>query len=123
MTEEDQYHLNNIANYISEIESYVQGMEYPDFEEEEEVRVTVMENLQHIGQAASLLSDDFSSQFTDVDYHVLDTFKSAKFNNAWEQGYQQIWGVITNDLPQFRDLIMTESERADIPKDDDLIDD
>ena len=123
MTEEDQYHLNNIANYISEIESYVQGMELHDFEEEEEVRVTGMENLQHIGQASSLLSEDFSSQFTDVDYHVLDTFKAAKFNNAWEQGYQQIWGVITNDLPQFRDLIMTESERADIPEDDDLMDD
>ncbi|MEM9674820.1 MAG: hypothetical protein AAF992_19660 [Bacteroidota bacterium] len=70
-----------------------------------------------------MLSEDFSSQFTDVDYHVLDTFKAAKFNNAWEQGYQQIWGVITNDLPQFRDLIMTESERADIPEDDDLMDD
>lgn len=123
MNEEDQYHLNNIANYISEIESYVQGMDYHDFEEEEEVRVTVMQNLQHIGQAASLLSDDFSSQFTDIDYHVLDTFKAAKFDNSLEHGYQQIWAVITNDLPQFRDLIMTESERADIPDDDDLIED
>ena len=123
MTEEDQYHLNNIANYISEIESYVQGMEYPDFEDEEEVRITVMENLQHIGQAATLLSDDFTSQFTDVDYHVLDSFKAAKFNESLEIGHQQIWNIIQNDLPQFRDLIMTETERADLPEDDDLLDD
>jgi len=122
MTEEDQYHLNNIANYISEIESYVQGMEYQDFQDEEEVRVTVMENLQHIGQAAALLSDDFASQFTDIDYQVLETFKAAKFNEGLEQGHQQIWNVIQHDLPQFRDLIMTESERADLPEDDDLMD-
>lgn len=121
MNEEDQYHLNNIANYISEIESYVQGMEYQDFQEEEEVRVTVMENLQHIGQASSLLSEDFSSQFTDIDYHVLDTFKAAKFDNSLEHAGPQIWSIITNDLPQFRDLIMTETERADIPDDDDLM--
>lgn len=122
MKEEDQYHLNNIANYVSEIESYVQGMEYPDFQKEEEVRMTVVENLQHIGQAASLLSEEFTSQFTDIDYHVLDTFKAAKFDNALEHGHEQIWSVVTKDLPQFRDLIMTESERADIPEDDDLMD-
>ncbi len=123
MNEQDQYHINNIANYIGEIESYVQGMDYPDFEQEEEVRVTVMENLQHIGQAATLLSDEFTSQFTDVDYHVLDAFKAAKFNNTLEKGYQPIWTIIKNDLPQFRDLIMTESERMDIPEDDDLMED
>ncbi|MEO0330521.1 MAG: HepT-like ribonuclease domain-containing protein [Bacteroidota bacterium] len=122
MREEDQYHLSNIANYIGEIDSYVQDMEYPDFEKEEEVRVTVMENLQHIGQAATLLSDDFTSQFTDVDYQVLESFKAAKFNNAWEKGYQPIWGIIKKDLPRFRDLIMTETERMDIPQEDDLED-
>ena len=120
MREEDQYHLSNIANYISEIDSYVQGMEYPDFEEEEEIRVTVMENLQHIGQAAILLSDDFTSQFIDVDYQALESFKAAKYNNSYEKGYQPIWGVIKNDLPRFRDLIMTETERMDLPQPDDL---
>ena len=120
MKEEDQVHLTHIANYINEIESYVQGMDYQQFADEEEVRVTVMENLQHIGQAASLLSDEYTSQFTAVDIQVLETLKSAKFNDSLEIDYRPVWSIIQNDLPVFRDLILTDTERMDIPDDDDL---
>ena len=120
MKEEDQVHLTNIANYVNEIESYVQGMDYQQFVDEEEVRITVMENLQHIGQAASLLSEEYTSEFTAIDMQVLDTLKSAKFNDSLEMDYHGVWGIITNDLPVFRDTILTDSERMDIPDDDDL---
>ena len=122
MKEEDQVHLTNIANYINEIESYVQGMDYRQFADEEEVRITVMENLQHIGQAASLLSDEYTNQFTAVDIQVLETLKNAKFNDSLEIDYRPVWSIIQNDLPVFRDLILTDTEQMDIPEDDDLSD-
>lgn len=120
MKEEDQVHLTNIANYVNEIESYVQGMDYRQFADEESVRVTVMQNLQHIGQAASLLSDEYTSEFTAVDIQVLNTLKSAKFNDGLEIDYRGVWGIIKNDLPIFRDTILTNTERMDVPEDDDL---
>lgn len=120
MKEEDQVHLTNIANYINEIRSYVQGMDYQQFADEEGVRVTVMQNLQHIGQASSLLSDEYTSQFTAVDIQVLNTLKSAKFNDGLEIDYRPVWSIIQNDLPVFRDTILTNTERMDIPDDDDL---
>lgn len=120
MKEEDQVHLTNIANYVNEIESYVQGMNYQQFVDEEEVRITVMENLQHIGQAASLLSEEYTSEFTAIDMQVLETLKSAKFNDGLEIDFHGVWAIITNDLPIFRDTILTDTERMDIPEDDDL---
>lgn len=123
MKEEDQVHLTNIANYINEIESYTQGMDYQQFADEEEVRVTVMENLQHIGQATALLSDEYMEQFTAVDLQVLEAFKGAKFSDALEIDYRPTWNIIQNDLPLFRDMVLTDSERMDIPDEDDLSDD
>ena len=120
MKEEDQVHLTNIANYVNEIDSYVQGMDYQQFVDEEEVRITVMENLQHIGQASSLLSEEYTSNFTAVDIQVLDTLKSAKFNDGLEIDFHGVWSIIKNDLPIFRDTILTDTERMDIPDDDDL---
>ena len=120
MKEEDQVHLTNIANYVNEIEAYVQGMDYQQFVNEEEVRITVMENLQHIGQAASLLSEEYTNEFTSIDLQVLDTLKSAKFDDGLEMDYHGVWGIITNDLPVFRDTILADSERLDTPDDDDL---
>ena len=123
MKEEDQVHLTNIANYINEIESYVTGMDYQQFADEEGVRVTVMENLQHIGQATALLSPEFMERFTAVDMRTLEAFKGAKFSDSLEIDYRGTWSIIQNDLPLFRDLILTESEKMDIPEQDDLSDD
>ena len=123
MKEEDQIHLTNIANYINEIEGYAQGMDYQQFVDEEVERVTIMENLQHIGQAAALLSPEFMERFTAVDLRTLEAFKGAKFSDSLEIDYRGTWSIIQNDLPLFRDLILTESEQMDIPDEDDLSDD
>ncbi len=120
MKEEDQIHLTNIANYINEIESYVQGMDYQRFVDEEQTRVTVMQNLQHIGQAAALLSDEYTEQFTAVDIGVLEAFKGAKFSDGLEIDFHPTWNIIQNDLPLFKDLVLTNSEKMDIPDGDDL---
>ena len=122
MNEEDQVHLTNIANYINEIEAYTQGMDYQQFVDEEETRVTVMENLQHIGQATALLSDEYTERFTAVDIRVLEAFKGAKFSDGLEIDYHPTWSIIQNDLPVFKDLVLSDSEQMDIPDDDDLSD-
>jgi uncharacterized protein with HEPN domain len=113
MKEEDQVHLSNISTMINEIEAYVGSMDYNQFSKEESIRQSVAVNLQQIGEAANLLSDEFKADFTEVDYRVLDVLKRAKFNEAMEHGYRQIWSVIKNDLPLFRDMVETRSEQMD----------
>jgi uncharacterized protein with HEPN domain len=113
MKEEDQIHLSNISALINEVESYVNSMDYNQFSKEESVRQSVAVNLQQIGEATDLLSPEFKAAFTEVDYRVLDTLKRAKFNEALEHGYRQIWNVIENDLPEFKNMINTRSEQMD----------
>jgi uncharacterized protein with HEPN domain len=113
MQEEDQIHLNNISSMINEIEAYVEGMDYNQFSQEESIRQSVAVNLQQIGEAADLLSDEFKEDFTEIDYNVLDTLKRAKFDEALEVDHRQIWNVIQNDLPEVRNLVETRSEQMD----------
>ncbi len=117
MKEEDEIHVNNIVSCINEIQGYTEGMTYEDFSNEEEVRMSVVSNLQEIGEAASLLSDEFVNQFTDVDYRVLESLKRAKFNEYVEMDYRPVWGIIENDLPTFRDLLSTASEQMNTEED------
>ena len=113
MKEEDQIHLNNITTMINEIDAYVAHMDYNQFSKEESVRQSVAVNLQQIGEASNLLSPEFKADFTEVDYRVLDVLKRAKFNEAMEVDHRQIWNVIQNDLPEFRNMIETRSEQMD----------
>lgn len=117
MREEDEIHVNNIISCISEIEGYIEGMSYEEFSTEEEVRQSVASNLQEIGEAASLLSDDFVSQFTEVDYRVLELLKRAKFDESLEVDYHALWGVINSDLPSFRNMLATASEQMRFDED------
>jgi uncharacterized protein with HEPN domain len=120
MREEDEIHVNNIINCINEIEGYVEGMTYEDFSNEEEVRLSVVSNLQEIGEAATLLSDDFVSQFSDVDMRVLVSLKRAKYDEHVEMDYRPVWNVINDDLPAFRDMLSTASEQMHFGDDDDF---
>lgn len=120
MKEEDQIHLSNISTMINEIEAYVAHMDYKQFAQEESTRQSVATNLQHIGEAAALLSPEFKAEFTEVDYRVLDALKRAKFNEALEVDRRQIWSVVENDLPVFRDMIHTRSEQMGGSPDDTL---
>ncbi len=113
MKEEDQIHLNNISTMINEVEAYVDHMDFEHFAREESTRQSVSVNLQQIGEAANLLSPEFKSEFTEVDYRVLDVLKRAKFNEALEHEYRQMWSVIENDLPALRNMIETRSEQMD----------
>ncbi|WKN32086.1 DUF86 domain-containing protein [Porifericola rhodea] len=113
MKEEDQVHLSNISTMINEIDAYIGSMEYDQFSREESIRQSVATNLQQIGEAADLLSDEFKENFTSVDYNVLNALKRAKFDEAWEVDHRQIWNVVKNDLPEFRNVIETRSEQLD----------
>lgn len=123
MREEDEVHVNNIISCINEIEGYVEGMTYEQFSIDEEVRQSADANLEQIGAAASLLSDDFVSEFTDVDFRVLESLKTAKFNASIERDYRQVWVIIKEDLPDFRDMLSTISEQMDFRSDEDDLSD
>lgn len=113
MKEEDQIHLNNISTMINEIEAYVANMDFSQFSKEESTRQSVATNMQQIGEAANMLSPEFKAEFTEVDYRVLDVLKRAKFSEALEQDQRQLWSVIENDLPIFRNMIETRTEQMD----------
>ncbi|SDK33475.1 Uncharacterized conserved protein, contains HEPN domain [Catalinimonas alkaloidigena] len=111
--EEDQIHLNNIANCIQEIEAYTEGMDFNNFVQEEEVKASVVQNLQMIGEAATLLSDEFKEQFTAIELDTLDGLRNAHYNDEMEIDHHSLWGIIQNDLPLIRDIVGTASEQLD----------
>lgn len=107
--EEQQLHLNNIANGIAAIENEIVGLQYDEFVKEEQVKEAVYTNLQMIGRAAYQLAkgtDDIIGLSFDTD--LLAGFRNARYNQAAEMGHHQVWSVIQNDLDEIR----TEALRA-----------
>lgn len=116
-TQEDQVHLNNIINAINEIDAYVAHMDFNMFSREEETQSVVARNLQMIGDAASLLSDEIKDQYAYVDFNVLIGLKNANYDKEMELDHHFLWSIIENDLPLIRDDISRASEEIDREED------
>lgn len=118
VSQEDQVHLNNIVNSISEIDSYIMYLDYNQFLKEEQIQGTVARNLQMIGSAAGLLSDEVKDQYAYVDFDALLSLKNAAYNVEYEQGTGLIWQIATEDLPRLKEDILTATE--EINRNEDL---
>lgn len=107
--EEQQLHLNNIANGIAAIQNEASGLSYNEFVKEEQVKEAIYTNLQMVGQAAYELArgtDDIEGLSFDTD--LLAGFRNARYNQEAEVGHHSVWNVIHGDLDEIR----TESLRA-----------
>ena len=118
ITPEDRQHLMYIADAIEEIQSHVQYEDFNQFNQDEIARESVTRLFQEIGGAAKLLSDDFKESFGDIDWNVLIRLEDAMYNQATEHGFEAIWSIIQNDLPdiksQVTDLAANLREEDDI---------
>lgn len=109
--EEDQVHMNNIVRCIQEIEGYTQGMSQDRFNKDENVQAAVGRNLQMIGNAAQMLSKEFKIYYSDIDFKVLESLRFASFNVEMEFNQSGMWDIVKNDLPVFKDALVTISSQ------------
>ena len=111
--EETKQHLNNILGNIANIMTTVKGMSYEDFTENEHLRENVYEDLQQIGQAAEMLSNQGADMVQNDDsINRLSQLKFARYNQTMEIDHHYVWNIIQQDLPEIADEIEESSVYA-----------
>lgn len=115
---EDQIHLNNIITAINEIDGYTENMDMNQFLTDEETQGVVSRNLQMIGEAASLLSDELKEEYGHIDFEVLVGLKNSWFNVEVER-HGVLWDIIENDLPVIKEDVFAINE--ELSRDEDLM--
>ena len=104
--QEIQLHLNQILSNIASINSTVKGLEYNDFHANEHVKETVFSYLQEIGQAAFELNNETHEVLSEsLALGQLSNLWHARYNQETEFAEQNVWGIITNDLPEIGEEI------------------
>jgi uncharacterized protein with HEPN domain len=117
--EEDQVHMNNIVRCIQEIDGYTQGMTQDSFNKDEAIQAIVGRNLMMIGNAAQMLSKEFKLYYSDIDFKVLESLRFANYNVDAEFNQSGVWDIVKNDLPFFKDALLTISSQMNSNRQDD----
>ncbi|WMJ71914.1 hypothetical protein RCC89_01820 [Cytophagaceae bacterium ABcell3] len=103
---EDKGHLIDIMRSIEEIQSYVGGASFEDFNKREDLRESVYYQLQTIGGASKLLSDEFKDKYRDIDWDTLYNLNFGGYNQQVEMDTNGVWHIITEELTNIHDQVV-----------------
>jgi uncharacterized protein with HEPN domain len=123
--EEDLIRLSDIADAMIEIQGYVGRSEYNDFATREDIKEAVISQMQQIGGAAALLSDEFKEKYRDIDWDVLKGLQYGNYDQQMELDMMPHWYIIQNDFPdllaQISDIV-TELQQVSDQENEILLD-
>ena len=99
---DDRPYILHILDAIAKIERYTHDMSYESFVANELVQDGVVRELQIIGEAAKLLSDDFKSARSDIPWKKITGTRDKLIHDYFETNVELIFEVVGGDLAQLK---------------------
>ena len=98
----DKIRLQHIIDAISEIQKYVQGVEFSTFLENSMMRFACIKQMEIIGEASNHLSKDLKSKFSDVQWAQIIGMRNVFAHEYFGIDTNLVWEIIKNDIPELK---------------------
>ena len=103
-TSRDSLYLIHIRECLARVTEYTPGGRN-DFMEDTKTQDAVLRNLQTMGESTQRLSDSLKAGYPQVDWQELSAFRNILVHNYMGMDLEQVWQIITDDLPAFKQQI------------------
>ncbi len=100
-----EIYLEDIKRAVSNIEKYVRGMSFDDFEKDEKTTDAVIRNLEIIGEAVNNLPDDFKKKNNDIPWRYIISMRNKMIHEYFGVDLDIVWKTIQEDIKDFKDKI------------------
>jgi uncharacterized protein with HEPN domain len=97
MANEDLY-LKNILKSIGKIERYVDGFDEQKFQSDDKTQDAVIRQLEIIGEAARLLSDEIKAVYPQVPWRDISGMRNHLIHRYFRVDIEEVWRTAKNDL-------------------------
>jgi len=112
-----KYRINDVLGSIKKIQSYVEQMEFEDFQRDEKTIDAVIRNFIVIGEAARHIPDDISAKYPNIPWRVMGDMRNFAVHEYWGVELRTIWKTIRDDLPpllpNLNQVINSEKDEAE----------
>ncbi len=97
--------LKDIAECGKNIMKYTSGVNYEDFIANQMMVDAVIRNLEVIGEAANILSDEIKDNNPEVEWKQMTRFRNLLIHFYFGVDHEIVWNVVTNNLDNNLDFI------------------
>ena len=95
----DIIRLEHIVQAIERIKRYTLGKRFDDLVKDDMMYYAVVKNIEIIGEAANLLTNEFKSEHPDTQWKLITGMRNYIVHEYFQVDNTVIWDVIQNDLP------------------------
>ena len=96
----DNTRLEHIVQAIERIKRYTNGKRFDDLVEDDMMYYAVVKNIEIIGEAANLLTNEFKSAHPDTQCKLITGMRNYIVHEYFQVDNTVVWDVIQNDLPE-----------------------
>ena len=112
----EELYLTDIVEAADSIQAFLEGIDRPRFEGDDQLRSAVLLKLIVIGEAASRLPRQFTAQHPDVEWADIVGFRNIAVHAYFSVDWSLVWAAATIDAPELqlriRRLLAEQSGRG-----------
>lgn len=101
----DKQRIEHIYEAILHIENFTEGVTYEHYIADFKLRLALVKLLEIIGEAANMLSNDFSNKFSDVEWRTLKAVRNILVHEYFGISYDILWESVQQDIQPLKQKI------------------
>lgn len=110
MKKNDTVYLKHILDAIHQIETYVDSLDYAQFEQTRLVQDGVIRQLEIIGEASRNLSDEYRAQHAELPWRQIIGLRNRLIHAYFDVNLGIIWEIVQVNIPQLKHSINASIE-------------
>mgnify|MGYP006157274319 CR=1 FL=1 len=101
----DAARILHIIDAIDEIEEYIKGVDFTEFEGNSMRRLATVKQLEIIGEAVTRVSEELIGMFPNVEWRKIKGRRNILVHEYFGIDTELIWQIVQEDLPIFKSEI------------------
>ena len=114
---DDIVYLYHIIESIELIEQFVEGIDIGDFIDNKMIHSAVIRQLEIIGEASKLVSDDLKNKYTAIPWKIMGDMRNILIHEYFGVDLAAVWDTVKNDIPKLKqdvnEIIESEEKYED----------
>ena len=98
----DKERLWHILEAINSIESFCQGIDEEDFQNNYMLQLAVVKLLEVMGEASTRITKELRNEFSQIEWPLIIKSRNVLVHEYFAINYDIIWEAVQNDLPNLK---------------------